>query len=387
MIQTNETIQEQWGDGRDVLTQSACKAFKACPTRYMFKHVMGIRRQIDRKALRFGTNWHEAQELLGIGKLDEAIALVNERYATCPEHIDLTEWLVERETLTAAIAAYHWVYSQTPMDVVATEILFNLPIINPETGAPSTKWRMAGKIDKIVRLPDGRLMVLEHKTTSDDLAPESDYWSRLRIDSQISFYVDAARRAGYDVQGVLYDVLRKPAISPKKLTQGDTKAFIASGEYMRQKFDVVAAETGVSVEGIAAEVEPGAKPGTMAIRETPGMFGARLVEEFATQPDRYFARREIARTEQDLDAFRYELWYVMQNINTMRKTNRFYRNDDACIGRGTFACDYCPICLGGWDIASQGLPMGFEQQTFTHPELMEALEQGVQDYVTEQRTL
>ncbi len=408
MIQSNDAIQEQWGDGREVITQSSCRAYKSCPMRYFFRYVQGIRPAIDAKALRIGSNWHAAQELLGVGLLEEAVGLVNERYATCPDHIDMTEWLVERETLAAAVMAYHLRNEAEPLDVVATEIMFNLPIVNPETGSASTKWREAGKIDKIVRLGDGRLMVLEHKSTSDDLSPQSDYWSRLRIDSQISFYVDAARRAGYDVQGVLYDVFRKPQISPKLLTQGETKAFFTPAvkedhldgacTYMGQVFQVRSeggsTEDDIFIDGVKAEIKPGAKPGTMAIRETPGMFGARLYADMASPadedhkgPDYYFARREIARTAQDLEAFRYELWFLMQNINTMRNCDRWYRNDAACLGRGTSACDYCPICLGGWDLASQGLPQGFEQADFTHTELMEALQQGVQDYVTTERKL
>ncbi len=50
-------------------------------------------------------------------------------------------------------------------------IPFDIALVNPETGRPSTNWRLAGVIDRIVRLPDGRLALMEYKTTSRDFAP------------------------------------------------------------------------------------------------------------------------------------------------------------------------------------------------------------------------
>jgi hypothetical protein len=249
---------------------------------------------------------------------------------------------------------------------------------------------MGGKIDKIV-LVNGRLKVREHKTTSDSIDPTSDYWSRLRLDNQISFYVLAARMAGYDVDGVDYDVLHKPQISPKMLTQFDSKAFADGGEYCGQQFtidsSVLALGDGshISVDGVAAEVESGKKPGTFALRETPAMFGARVFADLQATPDKYFARRDIARTEADLEASRYELWSIMQTINEMTVTKRFYRNADSCIARGSAKCDYTGICFNQLDPLTE-LPPEYTRIAFVHPELAEGLD-TVQDYVTGPRDI
>ena len=55
-------------------------------------------------------------------------------------------------------------------------------------------------------LADGRLALIEHKTTASDLAPDSDYWMRLRCNDQVYQYVLGARallrgrvRVGRDV--------------------------------------------------------------------------------------------------------------------------------------------------------------------------------------------
>jgi hypothetical protein len=264
---------------------------------------------------------------------------------------------------------------------------------------------MGGKIDKIV-LVNGRLKVREHKTTSDSIDPTSDYWSRLRLDNQISFYVLAARMAGYDVDGVDYDVLHKPQIKPAMLTQGESKDFVVDGRYYGATFPVTvtgsckAGDLAVTVDGLPVEVKIGAEPKPtkanptphwpFAIKESPRMFGARVFDEIThvkddkhKGPGYYFARRDIARTEADLEAFRYELWSIMQTINEMTVTKRFYRNADSCIARGSAKCDYTGICFNQLDPLTE-LPPEYTRIAFVHPELAEGLD-TVQDYVTETR--
>jgi hypothetical protein len=58
------------------------------------------------------------------------------------------------------------------------------------------------------------MFVMEHKLLSEDLTEGAAIWRRLRVDHQISLYVLAARELGYAVDGVFYDVTRKPTIAP-----------------------------------------------------------------------------------------------------------------------------------------------------------------------------
>jgi len=144
-----------------------------------------------------------------------------------PQWADATDWAVERETLKALLSGHFWRYGQDPaspdgqrrasdLAFEAVELSFDVPLVNPVTGALSRAFTLAGKIDGIVRLADGRLAVLEYKTAGEDIAPDADYWLRLRCDGQISLYVLAARALGYDVATVLYDVTRKRTIRLRK---------------------------------------------------------------------------------------------------------------------------------------------------------------------------
>jgi hypothetical protein len=193
---------------------------------------------------------------------------------------------------------------------------FDLPIINPETGRPSNTYRFAGKIDRIIDTPQG-FMILETKTTGESIEPDSDYWLRLRIDTQISGYILAARKLGYDVQSVMYDVIRKPSIRVTK-------------------------------------------------KETIEQYAERLYNDLAERPGFYFARREIPRLESDLDEFRSELWRISKDVRDSELASFFYRNTSACLA--PYKCAYWPLCTNGFTPSST-LPDGFTTVSDVHPEL------------------
>ncbi|MBY8999180.1 MAG: hypothetical protein KGD60_15820, partial [Candidatus Thorarchaeota archaeon] len=107
-----------------------------------------------------------------------------------------------------------------------------------------------GKIDKLIRI-NGQIFVKEHKSTSSSVDPDSRLWKALGLDTQTNNYVYAARKlrisgqlAKYGITcmdriaGVYYDCWHKPGISPKKLSQADSKKFVETGEYCSQQFKV-----------------------------------------------------------------------------------------------------------------------------------------------------
>jgi len=353
-----------------VLTASSTKTCKQCPYKYYLRYVVGLRRDREATPLRFGGNWHRGLELLGQGCVaaDMQGQLATE-YRDRPEYISPEAWEVEYYTVASALAAYAWYYQNDGLEVVATESEFCLPITNPESGRPSTKWRRAGKIDRRIRMGEHE-MIEEHKTTSEDIAPGSDYWRNLRIDSQISMYLSAAREIGHPTSGILYDVFRKPQIRPKKLSLKDAVGFLTTNLYCGQTFDVTIQRdeakkiVGVQVNACKATLEP-LKAGP-TLRETPAMFGARVLQSITELPDQYFARQEIARTEADMEAAAFELWAIMQQINSMSRTGHWYKNETQCVRMGR--CEFCDICFDGVDVTND-VPDGFIRVENPHVEL------------------
>lgn len=400
------------------LRSSSITNFKACPTRFRLANREGIRAVEDTEAQRMGTNWgglHEVyqnayrdaaaalQEQVDAGHagddtipeqaheagLEAAIEHLNTRYAEVPASKTPEEWAIERQILITSFIGYLWYWQDDPFTPVASEATFDLPLHAPQTGLPMPLSQVIrqGMIDHIV-VWQGRLVNVERKSTSKNIEPEGTYWEKAQKDTQVSMYALAFRdmlesgtlpdavaafieQNSPEFGNTLYDVWHRPKVKPSKLSQKDTDSFIESGEYCGQNFEVTAEphqdENGdtvynIRVDGEEAEVEMG-KSGKPAVRETVGMFGARLLADIQERPAYYFQRREIARTDRDLARFRVELANIYQAMRNFDRSGCWYENEQQC--RATFPCEFIPICYGpGADAVCSGevdLPDGFKR--------------------------
>lgn len=387
------------------ISASSISALKACPQRFRLAYIAGIRPIEDTESQRMGTNWHKMHEdfelaLNHLATNDEAInESVQKCYAAYADKIPASktpeEWAVEREILVRSFIGYHWFWTERPLQYLQSEFAFELPLLNPKVNMymPREEVVRVGKIDHVV-LYDGAVCNLERKSTSKGLEPDSDFWQRWQKDSQVSMYALAFRdmlEAGQlahlgplplkegepmpRVGNTLLDTWHKPTIKPKELTQAATAQFLQDGMYCGEKFEVgqpLLARTQpstsgalyeVTVDGVYTILEPGKKEGTYAIRETAAMYGARLMQDIYERPEFYYARREIARTQQEIDKFQHELWSIYQTQRLLDDKDLWFSNESQC--RATFACQYIPICYGeGADAACAGaVPAGFKQRT------------------------
>lgn len=310
-----------------LLTSTRLATLRRCPRQHYFRYELGLSRVRTSDALRLGAAFHHGLERHNRGaNPTDAILEATAGYASPPEWADEFDWAVERETLAQLLAGHFWRYEHDDLEFLAVERAFALPLINPRSGRPSRAFMLAGKIDAIVRLADGRLAVLEYKTAGEDIGPDSDYWLRLRCDPQISQYVLAARGLGYDVATVLYDVTRKPTIRPRN------------------------------------------KPAP----ETPEDFGRRLYADIGNRPDYYFQRREVPRLEDELAEFQLEVWQQAKQLLEARRHGRWFRN----IHRFTCGmCEFADLCLHGVRVTPDVAPAGFQILSDVHPELSTGDEQ------------
>ncbi|KKN69779.1 hypothetical protein LCGC14_0437250 [marine sediment metagenome] len=405
-----------------ILSASSIGAFKACPIRFRNAYVYGIRPIEDKESQRIGTNWHLLLETVALVPgsdcpnapchEDPEPCVICEDTNVVPDDIMVVVTRVlnrayegiefndpeakeaERVTLLHALAGYRWHYGDALEPVVATEQYFSLPLLNPQTGHPVPDVFIKGRIDKLIEVANG-IAVKEHKSTSKSIDPDSTYWGHLNLDVQTTMYIYAARRmqqkeipcehpgclnhlshpcencgkGGPLINTVKYDVYHKPTIRPKKLTQGDSKKFVADGMYCGQEFEIFGdwnqRETGIGkleaggkVNGVSTVIEPGAKEGTFTIRETPDMFGARLLKDITERPEFYFRCVELTRTDAELKAFEQELYDIAQNMQFMIRSGRFYTNEHQC--EATFRCDYIEQCYNREVVDQDHVPDGMK---------------------------
>ncbi len=369
------------------VSASSIKTIKACPIRYRNAYVYGIRREEQTDIQRIGTNWHECLEVMAKDGKGAVVTLLNERYKNCPANKDRLAWMKERAVLLYSAFTYDWYYSEADgYEVLATEVGFELPMYDPRTGEEIADAVLIGYIDKLVRNSNGIVMVQEQKSTSSSVDSGSDYWAGLNLDTQSMLYIVAARRMQrlgmleqYGIKaddplisGCLYDAWHKPATKPVKLTQADTKKFLApegGGVYYGVEYEIVNAEAlqkgdtnRLFVDGEEVEVfksNPDKKGNVKyAIRESTDMYGARLQADMIEQPTKYFGRLEIPHTDQQLAAFEIELFNLYREMKLRPALDMWYKDESQC--EATFKCDYRESCYNGLDIL-ENIPAGFKK--------------------------
>ena len=288
-----------------VISNSEVKTFKRCPREHHFAYRL-LRRAIRRaNALALGSLYHAGLETWwrGGGDLIAALAAID---AFDDAAIDI----FDRAKARAMMRMYHARWAGADYEVLAVEELWTADLINPETGAASRTFRVSGKIDGLIRrLSDNTIWIVESKTTSEDIGVGSDYWKRLKIDSQVSTYLmgvaDIMARLGIEGEpaGVLYDVTRKPGQRPLEVNKKNKEA------------------------------------------ETPEDYEHRCLEAMGENPDRFLQRGEVVRLEEDALDAAHDLWSYARLMREAEIAKRYPRNVDQCNRFGR-TCEYFGVCTG-----------------------------------------
>lgn len=331
------------------LTYSRLAARRMCPRKDYYANELRVRRDVSAAPFRIGTAFALGKELQRQGmSADDAVNQATEPYDVCPPDVDPYEYEIEAMTVRVLLAAYFWRYENDDIEFIAVEQEFDVPLINPETGAASRTFTMAGKSDAIVRLPDGRMAVYEDKTTGSDIAPGGSYWTRLRFDGQISQYVLGGRALGHPIDCVLYDVTRKPSIKPNPvpILDDDDLKIVTVDETGDRAINKNGKPRQVAGDGFTLKTRP----------MTPDEWGTILCDDIATRPEWYFHREEIQRLESDLIEFQAEVWQQAHQLRECRRGNWWFRN----VAWNTCQwCEYEGPCLSGGGIDPANIPPGF----------------------------
>lgn len=308
-------------EGTKELTNSARLAFQKCPRNYKIRYVDAIRRKETSEALSFGTAMHALMEIywgtLNAANHDEPV----DTHKKVEDTLYGVDDDFKRATLRALFNGYVKRYGESDREsyeCIAAEMRFDAPLMNPETGKLSQTWHLAGKIDALAgNKKTGEITIVEHKTTSMDIDPGSDYWLKLPIDGQISGYYVGASSLGYEATNCVYDVIRKPTMKPFKATPEDTRKYKKDGTLYA---------------------------GQHENDETPDEWYERLSADIASRPDFYYRRQDVSRPENDLIDYMEDIWIVGKQIMDSERLNRWPRNPSSCFIYGH--CDYFDVCSG-----------------------------------------
>src|SRR3990167_1316709 len=311
---------------KQILTNSSLTTFKTCPRKYQFRYEMGMAPVRESDPLYFGKLIHFGLDKWskGLRNIAGTLDAVTQEFGKSDNK---DEYVLARAA--ALLEGYHSKYKDEPYSFVFSEGKFNAPLLNPLTSRESKTFELGMVLDRIVEDLSGRRYLIETKTTSEDIEdPNSDYWHRLGIDSQISTYYYGAEINGYKIESCIYDVIRKPTIRPKQV--------------------------GKDVDSENPKRE-----------ETPQEYYERLSADIKARPNFYFARKVIPRSETDIKDYLFDVYETSKVLRSFQLSGKFPRFIHSC--RGNFGyCEYFSVCSGRASFHDQTL---FKKNENKHVEL------------------
>ena len=360
----------------NLLTSSRIRAAHACPRLDHYRYGLGLVAP-STGAMAFGTAIHAGLEAwwatirdgLPGDALDAALAVLDCQPLADPYDLARAE---------AMLVAYdvRWLRWACSVEVLAIEAEFRAPLRHPD-GRTARTWSLAGKLDALVRLSDGRVAIVEHKTTSRDAGAGTEYRARLTLDPQVSVYHDGAAALGYAADLCLYDVLVKPSQKPLTATPDEDRVYTQPKSRACKacrKAPGVHVEDGITCAEGRIVTDPGGRlrAGQRVADETPEEYRARLIEAIAADPDRYLIHAEIVRTERDRAEHGADVWETVHAIEHHRRRLPVLppRHASACFAHGS-PCAFLPLCEGRGrieDYARGGAHAELTTMTTTHTE-------------------
>lgn len=331
-----------------LLTSSRLRLYQSCPRAHHYRYEVGLTPTAPETGARaLGTAVHAGLEAWWVAHKEGAPQYALPSAFRSAEDAFPFDDPFTLAMIRALVTGYDAAWSEwaATVEVIGVELPFEAPLTHPVTGAPSATWRIAGKLDALVRLNDGRVAIIEHKTRSGDAAVGSDYRRKLTLDPQVSTYFEGVRALGYEADVCVYDVLCKPSIKPLLATPEEKRRTKKDGALYA---------------------------GTRLSDETAVEYEKRLIDTIAADRDRYLVHAEIVRSDAEREAHQWALWHAVRSIEETRRAARVARDVRAvpqspasCFGTG-HKCPYLDICEG---TASARDETRFRRLPTVHPEL------------------
>ena len=194
------------GNSREHWSASSLRELCSCPMRYRLHRVDGCRPTHRSPGLVLGSTYHEAiaNALIALhqGKAVEADDLAQsfesawagelKREGPPIRWTDRSTAEKQKELGLRLVGAWYdqglKLFADT--EIVAVELPFTVPIVSSE--GEVLERPLTGYIDAVVRTPDGRTIVIDHKTAAQNFSD-----AELELDLQVTAYLHAARELGH----------------------------------------------------------------------------------------------------------------------------------------------------------------------------------------------
>jgi len=286
-----------------ILTQSSIGAVQACAFRYNLKYNEGLAPLDKAVHLYIGSVFHLGVECFrkrqSIGKVEDFRELGQA----------LDDMGGDAACITRAmLIAYFERYQDDGWEFVSVEKKW-------ETGPHPLGFNMQGVVDALVDDGNDGVLLVETKTTARlDGSYLEGLWSR----RQTLVYDMAMRSLGYDVTGIVYDIVQKPSIRRLKATPEAKRKYKKDGELIARH---------------------------RAVDESDEEYMVRLSAWYADHPEA-FHREPVLHTQSQLDDMARDVLGVMSLINHYAEQDFWPRSLTSCYAYNR-ACEFVPYCQSG----------------------------------------
>lgn len=294
------------------LTQTKMRNFKNCHRFFYYRHEQLLVPRAQRAGQRRGGNlgtvlFRIQQEEVGQDYLRSFVTFVVEELyenAHPSSTAEQREIEIEKVKLIEVALAYIDTYGIDRK----REIVYDLPLINPNTGRAMHAFRSSGKIDGLIPLGNKHAKIIEDKFVKQIQRAQIE---KLPLDDQLTEYVDALAREGWTAE-VEFRHTRYPGINPNP-----PKQFKKKDDY----------------------------PG-----ETLEEFAIRLATDLVDRHSFYFDVQNLRFSTEHLEEFRLHRWMVAKEILEKRAQAKklgigaWYKNPSHCSDWG--GCQFIPLCCG-----------------------------------------
>ena len=316
---------------RNEIHATTANTFAQCPRRYFYAYELGWVPEVESRAFTVGKAWHRLLELSAQKVKDPLQQMLDEEQDTLTEE--------EAAVLIGMYSAFAELYQ---MPECRTEQPFRVKV-------PGTSWHLSGHIDGIT--PTGE--VVEYKTTSDSVEPDSDYWARLGFNLQVLLYSMAIN---HDAHAAHYFVMRKPSIKPKQVP-------ILDADGKKVVLDKITGKRVYNKNGTPRLTGGDGMEVQMRI-ETADEYADRLYHDVLDRPDFYFAEKEVLISQGKMQEALADVTSIIREVQMFRRNaKKLQRRQDgwrrACSEMNCAHCPYRVLCLDTDYSTEDGVPDGF----------------------------
>lgn len=317
---------------RQTVSVSEANSHLACRKKHDYRYGQRLVPIEERKPLTLGKAVHVGLEIWYL-TFDRVRAIESMR-----EFLDQSEHGEELFDLALGmLVGYfdHW-QGRDDFGVLYVEMPFRASLISP-SGRASRIFDLVGRVDMVVRKPDGSLWLVEHKTLG---RKDPRCFEKLDTDYQVRAYAwGVSRFLGEQVRGVIYNVLRAKVPTEPEILKNGKLSRRANIDTTLEIFEAALARTGSDPTDYADILD-------------------RLRDEGNT----FFMREEREFSPEELHRWALDFYYITRD---MRRSDAPYRNPTACSMYG--GCEYRELCAGL--LPADEIPTRYRRLPTRHPEL------------------